>query len=138
MKILVFIILTTLTSVYENLAALPGKTNGTVFLDSNRNGICDWGENKGWHGTTPHHHLINATVCGSWWCGLNDERGIPHATMNDGAPNGYSVITFEGNKYNVRFKAAGRPVDYQMNIYLPDDIDQNASDTTNVLNYSYL
>lgn len=76
----------------------------------------------GWHGKEPHHHLINATVCGSWWCGLKDEVGIPHATMNDGAPNGYSFITFNGNNYKVRFKAARRPADYQMNIYLPDKI----------------
>ncbi|HSO87300.1 MAG TPA: metallophosphoesterase N-terminal domain-containing protein, partial [Draconibacterium sp.] len=63
-------------------------------------------EKMGWKGKTPHHHLINATVCGSWWCGLNDETGIPHATMNDGAPNGYSVINFDGSTYNVQFKAA--------------------------------
>ena len=42
----------------------------------------------GWKGSDAHHHLVNATVCGSWWCGLKDELGIPHATMNDGAPNG--------------------------------------------------
>ena len=80
-----------------------------------------------------HHHLINATVCGSWWCGANDEVGIPHATMNDGAPNGYSIITFDGNKYSVHFKPARRPDNYQMNIYLPNEIEQNALDTTKVL-----
>jgi hypothetical protein len=87
----------------------------------------------GWKGKTPHHHLINATVCGSWWCGLNDETGIPHATMNDGAPNGYSVITFDGNSYSVRFKAARRPENYQMNIYLPDEMEKSSADTTSVL-----
>jgi hypothetical protein len=90
-------------------------------------------EKMGWKGETPHHHLINATVCGSWWCGLKDETGIPHATMNDGAPNGYSVITFDDNKYSVQFKAARKPADYQMNIYLPDVIDTSALDTTKVL-----
>lgn len=87
----------------------------------------------GWGGKETHHHLINATVCGSWWCGLNDELGIPHATMNDGAPNGYSIISFEGNKYSIRFKAARRPENYQMNIYIPNEIETNALDTTNVL-----
>ena len=90
-------------------------------------------EKMGWKGKTPHHHLINATVCGSWWCGLKDETGIPHATMNDGAPNGYSVISFDGNKYNVQFKAARRPADYQMNIYLPDELTKTQADTTHVL-----
>lgn len=90
-------------------------------------------DKMGWKGNEPHHHLINATVCGSWWCGLKDETGIPHATMNDGAPNGYSIITFDGNQYTVRFKAARRPVDYQMNIYLPDNLTQAVADTTRVL-----
>ncbi|MCY1723216.1 calcineurin-like phosphoesterase C-terminal domain-containing protein [Prolixibacteraceae bacterium Z1-6] len=90
-------------------------------------------EEMGWKGETPHHHLINATVCGSWWCGVNDELGIPHATMNDGAPNGYSIVTFAGNKYSVRFKAARRPENYQMNIYMPDEIEANSLDTTKVL-----
>jgi hypothetical protein len=90
-------------------------------------------EKMGWKGNEPHHHLVNATVCGSWWCGLNDELGIPHATMNDGAPNGYSVISFDGNKYSVRFKAARRPENYQMNIYLPDEMDKSSLDTALVL-----
>lgn len=91
------------------------------------------GEELGWKGKIQHHHLINATVCGSWWCGLKDENGIPHATMNDGAPNGYSIITFDGNKYSVQFKTARRPADYQMNIYLPDALTKAVADTTHVL-----
>lgn len=90
-------------------------------------------EKMGWKGKEPHHHLINATVSGSWWCGIQDETGIPHATMNDGAPNGYSVITFDGNSYSVQFKAARRPENYQMNIYLPNEIEKTATDTTSVL-----
>ena len=90
-------------------------------------------EKMGWNGDKPHHHLINATVCGSWWSGQIDETGIPHATMNDGAPNGYSIITFNGNQYSVRFKAARRPIDYQMNIYAPNEVLTTALDTTKVL-----
>ncbi len=91
------------------------------------------GKDMGWNGELPHHHLVNATVCGSWWCGTTDEVGIPHATMNDGAPNGYSVITFDGNKYSVRFKAARRPDNYQMNIYLPDEILADKVSSTQLL-----
>lgn len=79
-------------------------------------------EEMGWQGANPHHHFINATVSGSWWCGLKDETGIPHATMNDGAPNGYTFLNVSGSDYALRFKAARRPADYQMNIYLADDI----------------
>jgi hypothetical protein len=94
-----------------------------VFLD----------KDKGWNGDKPHHHLINATVCGNWWSGKFDEVGIPHATMNDGAPNGYSVITFDGNQYSVEFKAARKPADYQMNIYAPDKVNVASLDTTKIL-----
>ncbi len=59
----------------------------------------------GWLGPEPHHHIINVTVCGSWWSGAPDERGIPHATMADGAPNGYSIISFDGTKYRARLQS---------------------------------
>jgi hypothetical protein len=76
----------------------------------------------GWLGPKPHHHIINVTVCGSWWTGAPDERGIPHATMADGAPNGYSIISFDGTDYRLDFKAAGRPADYQMQITAPEHV----------------
>jgi hypothetical protein len=78
------------------------------------------GEEDGWQGPEKHHHIINVTVCGSWWRGRKDERGIPHATMSDGGPNGYSVMEFDGSSYSLEFHAAGRPADYQMNVYAPE------------------
>ena len=87
----------------------------------------------GWKGPEPHHLFVAATVSGSWWCGSFDERGIPHATMNDGAPNGYSILTFDGPKYSIEFKAASRSADYQMNIYLADDVSRSALTETEVL-----
>ena len=74
----------------------------------------------GWRGPEPHHHVINVTVSGSWWSGAPDERGIPHTMMADGAPNGYSIISFDGAKYSLDFKAAGQPADYQMRIMMPE------------------
>jgi 3',5'-cyclic AMP phosphodiesterase CpdA len=74
----------------------------------------------GWQGPQPHHHIVNVTVCGSWWRGQKDERGIPHATMSDGGPNGYSIMQFDGQRYSLDFHAASRPADYQMNIYAPE------------------
>ncbi len=90
-------------------------------------------EKYGWKGDEPHHLFINGTVSGSWWCGINDELGIPHTTMNDGAPNGYASIAFSDNQYKIRYKAARRPADYQMNIYLPEEIQSAVLDTTEVL-----
>lgn len=74
----------------------------------------------GWRGPKPHHHIINVTVSGSWWGGSPDERNIPHTIMADGAPNGYSIISFDGTDYKLDFKAAGRPKDYQMQIHAPE------------------
>lgn len=79
-------------------------------------------QNQGWRGPQPHHHIINVTVCGSWWSGLKDERGIPHATMSDGAPNGYSVLSFDGNKYSLEFVGAGNDRGRQMRIHLSDEV----------------
>jgi hypothetical protein len=80
------------------------------------------GASDGWNGKEPHHHLVNATVCGSWWRGDTDELGIPHATMSDGAPNGYSILHIDGNKYSIAFKAARRPAGYQMHIFAPERV----------------
>ncbi len=87
----------------------------------------------GWQGAQPHHHLINVTVSGSWWSGVPDENGIPHTTMRDGAPNGYSFITFDGNKYSLEFKAARRPADHQMNVFAPDAVTVAGAAGTEVL-----
>ncbi|MEZ6087740.1 MAG: calcineurin-like phosphoesterase family protein [Pirellulaceae bacterium] len=86
------------------------------------------GEEDGWKGKEKHHHIVNVTVCGSWWQGMPDERGIPHTTMKDGAPNGYSIMTFDGSKYSLEFRAAARPADHQMNLYAPEEINRGAAD----------
>jgi hypothetical protein len=80
-----------------------------------------------------HHHFVNATTCGSWWNGELDEENIPHTTMRDGAPNGYSIITFDGSEYSIRFKAARRPWDHQMTIYAPDEITAAQAGETEVI-----
>jgi len=87
----------------------------------------------GWKGVETHHHLINGTVCGGWWCGALDEQNIPHAIMNDGTPNGYSIIHFKGNSYSIQYKAARRPENYQMNIYMSEEVDINDSKSRQVL-----
>ncbi|MDF2440161.1 MAG: hypothetical protein JWN98_1145, partial [Abditibacteriota bacterium] len=89
------------------------------------------GEEGGWKGAKPLHHLNHATVCGSWWGGAPNELGIPHATMSDGAPNGYSFLNFDGAKYTIDFKASRHPADHQMNIWLPNQI--KAGDATEIV-----
>jgi hypothetical protein len=40
--------------------------------------------------------------------------------MADGAPNGYSIITFDGQSAMVDFKAARRPASYQLHVEAPE------------------
>lgn len=86
----------------------------------------------GWMGPVPHHHVVNVTACGSWWAGQPDELGIPHTTMRDGAPNGYSVLTFEDRGVTVDFKAARRPSNYQLNIMAAETVDSHSTEETPV------
>ena len=91
------------------------------------------GPEHGWQGDHPHHHHNHATTSGSWWRGALDEIGIPHTTMRDGAPNGYGIFTFSGNQYTIRFKAARRPADYQMNIWVPWEVASTETGETEVI-----
>ena len=91
------------------------------------------GPEHGWHGDDAHHHHNHATTSGSWWKGTLDEVGIPHTTMRDGAPNGYGVFTFTGNQYSIRFKAARRPADYQMNVWAPWEVASEETGETDVI-----
>ncbi len=85
------------------------------------------GAEDDWRGDKPHHHIVNVTVSGTWWKGRKDEVGIPHTTMRDGAPNGYSIITFKDTEHVLEFKAARQPATYQMNVFAPDQV--KATDT---------
>ncbi len=87
----------------------------------------------GWLRDEPHHHVNAVTACGSWWTGVPDPVGIPHTTMRDGAPNGYLIVEFRGNRYSIGYKATRRPPEYQMNIYMPDIISIGDVPQTRVL-----
>lgn len=91
------------------------------------------GAEQGWLGKQPHHHMVNVTVCGSWWSGEKGVDGIPHATMTDGGPHGYTTVTFDSNgQYVIDFKAAGLPASYQMNVQVPDIIPESTCRGTTV------
>ncbi len=70
-----------------------------------------------------HHHIVQATTSGSWWQGALDEWGIPHSTMRDGVPNGWSVLSITPRGYSVRFKGARKEWGLQMHIWAPEEID---------------
>jgi hypothetical protein len=81
------------------------------------------GEEMGYNppGVAKHHHFNLTSTSGSWYRGPRDQYGIPFAPGQDGTPKGYAVVKFEGGeKYHIRFKGLGHPVDYQMNIAMPN------------------
>src|SRR5215470_6488010 len=65
-----------------------------------------FGAEDGHAGATPHHHHVMTAVCGSWWSGPFDHRGIATADSRDGSPNGFHVLSIDGNKYTTRFVPA--------------------------------
>jgi hypothetical protein len=77
------------------------------------------GPKEGWNGSSPVHQIICGTVCGSWWSGPKDVRGVPVADMADGAPNGYHILHFNGNSFTEKFKPASLDHDFQMRIISP-------------------
>ena len=95
----------------ERILALAGHTHLQAHTF--------FGPADGWQGAGTFHQLNSGTVCGSWWSGPKDIRGIPVADNRDGVPNGYNVITFTGNEYVTRFKPASLDRDFQMRIYVP-------------------
>ncbi|MEO0339562.1 MAG: calcineurin-like phosphoesterase C-terminal domain-containing protein, partial [Bacteroidota bacterium] len=86
-------------------------------------------DSSDWQQAKPHHHFNVGTTSGSWWNGMRNEVDVPHTTMRDGTPNGYSFITFNGTDYIIDWKVAGSPADHQMNIHLPRGVVANSSDT---------
>ena len=52
--------------------------------------------------------------------------------MADGAPNGYSIMTFNGTDYSLEFQAAGRSKDYQMLIQAPEEVDGDKTGETDL------
>lgn len=113
--------LTTVDDKEKFLAILGDRPNTfSISAHWHRQGHFSLGEDMGWDGDGTHHHLVQGTTSGSWWSGLKDEWDIPHTLMRDGTPNGYSIATFSGNKYSLRYKASRRPGDFQMSIFAPD------------------
>lgn len=68
-----------------------------------------------WNGKKTFHHQVLAEVRGGGWeTGPVDERGVHAADMADGNPNGYYFLDVAGRKYQMQFKPASLPADFQM------------------------
>ncbi len=108
----------------------PGTTNLRALLDvldeykvysiSGHDTSNSWhvylDKDDGWNGPGTFHHHVLAEVRGGSWKGPRDDRNVPAATMEDGTPNGYYSLHFDGTEYKARFKPASLPSDRQMRV----------------------
>jgi hypothetical protein len=78
-------------------------------------------------GRAAHHHHIMTTVAGSWWSGPFDHRGIAVADSPDGNPNGFHVLSVDGNRYTTQFRPAKEPATRQMRIVLDGQAQRDAT-----------
>lgn len=64
----------------------------------------------GWYGYPFVAHTLAEVRGNDWSRGPRDERGVRAATMQDGNPNGYYLISFDGVDFQPRFiPASGNP-----------------------------
>ena len=85
------------------------------------------GADEGWAGAAPLHEYNVGAACGAFWSGVKDAAGIPDATMADGTPNGYAVLTVrKGGEYALDYHAARDPDDAQLYLHAPKVLRQGA------------
>lgn len=78
-----------------------------------------FGPGDGWMGDGHFHQINIATVSGGWWEGPPNPEGIPVRIQRDGAPPGYVLLDFDGNRYTPHYRAMGMPASHQMRIHPP-------------------
>jgi hypothetical protein len=119
-----------LLSGFENVMIIGGHVHGTqhVYFDAE----------DGYSGKRPLHLQILTAASGTWWSGTKDETDIPHATQLDGTPNGYHIMSVRGDKCHIRYKAAGKPDDYQMRISIEKMPEKEAYSTVPISMISHL
>ena len=74
------------------------------------------GAADGFTGPGEHHHHVLTAVSGSWWSGPYDHRGVAVADSRDGTPNGFHVLSVDGNAYETRFVPAKEPDGRQVRV----------------------
>jgi hypothetical protein len=89
-------------------------------------------------GRTPHHHHVMTAVSGSWWSGPYDHRGVAVADNHDGTPNGFHVLTVEGNRATTRYQPAKEPNARQVRIVLDSEFHRARNEIANDFRMSQL
>ncbi len=86
----------------------------------------------------PHHHHVMTAVSGSWWSGPYDRRGVAVADSQDGTPNGFHVLSVEGNRATTRYQPAKEPNARQVRIVLDSEPRRARKETGDDLRMSQL
>ena len=84
------------------------------------------GPATGWHGAKALHEYNVGAACGAYWAGMKDAQGIPVATMSDGTPNGYALLTINAGAADLRWFAARASEDYQIALHAPKVLRRGA------------
>jgi hypothetical protein len=96
------------------------------------------GSGDGEGARAPHHHHVLTAVSGSWWSGPYDHRGVAVADSYDGSPNGFHVLSVDGNRYTTRYQPAKEPNARQVRIVLDSDFHRTQKETDPDLRMSQL
>ena len=64
------------------------------------------GRSAGFLRPAPHHHHVLTAASGSWWSGPARSPRHSDSDSRDGSPNGFHVLSIDGNRYETRFVAA--------------------------------
>lgn len=101
---------------YPNTLSLSAHTHiqKQTFFDAS----------QGWLREKPHHEYNVGTTSGDWYSGKLNRNGVPMSTMRDGTPKGYAFLHFDDNQYNIEYKVAGKPKDFQIEIFVPKVVAQ--------------
>ncbi|KFN41087.1 calcineurin-like phosphoesterase C-terminal domain-containing protein [Arenimonas oryziterrae] len=84
------------------------------------------GPENGWLGAQPLHEFNVGAACGAYWSGVKDADGIPSATMADGTPNGYAVLSLTAKDYRLRWFPARGPESAQIGLHAPKVLRRGA------------
>jgi hypothetical protein len=68
---------------------------------------------------------VLTAVSGSWWSGPYDHRGIAVADSRDGSPNGFHILSIDGQSYSTKFQAANEASSRQMRIVLDSEFHRD-------------
>lgn len=120
--------------VYSALKDFPYTFSMSAHTHKQKQIFID--KSQGWQQEVAHHHFNVGTTSGNWYSGELDANGIPPATMSDGTPKGYAVVTFKGNTYMTDYFVSNADKGFKMTVFLPKVIQKKKSSNSSMyVNY---